>query len=60
MYPFQPNLNISPDTSKKLKIISIACKMPITKVCEEIVQKFWKMADKQKLENALKELSERG
>ncbi len=60
MYPFQPNLNISPETSRKLKVISIASKMPITKVCEELIQKFWEMADTQKLENALKELNERG
>ena len=47
------NLDIGGGVSKKLKIISIACEIPITKVCEELVDYFYNnIADKEKLKKA--------
>lgn len=55
-YPFQPKLAIDGDTCRKLKIIALSAHIPITKVCEQIIDYVWEQIDKIKLQKAEEEL----
>jgi hypothetical protein len=55
IYPFQ--INIDPNICRKLKIMSLASKTPISKLIPEIIQRVWDQCDQNILLESEKNLA---